>query len=92
LEGLLRDMGKGLFITELLGVHTINTINGDFSIGAAGLWVEAGAASYPVRGIAIAGNLLQLFKRVTAVADDVRFIGSIASPSLFIEEIDASGG
>lgn len=91
LEGLLSDMGKGLFITELLGVHTINTVSGDFSIGAAGLWVEGGKAAYPVRGMAVSGNLLGLFSKVEGRGSDIRFIGSIGSPSLLITEIEASG-
>lgn len=88
---MLKDMGQGLMITELLGVHTINTVTGDFSLGAQGLWVEGGVPAYPVRGMAIAGNLLQLFKKVICRGSDMRFMGSIGSPSLFIEEIDASG-
>lgn len=91
LEEMLKAMGQGLMVTELLGVHTINTVSGDFSLGAQGLWVEGGVAAYPVRGIAIAGNLLELFKRVRCCGTDARFMGSVGSPSLLIEEIDASG-
>lgn len=91
LEGLLREIGKGLLVTELLGVHTINTVNGDFSLGAAGFWVEGGAEAYPVRGMAVAGNLLELFLKVGALGSDIRFIGSIGAPSLLINEIEASG-
>ena len=91
LEDLLRDLGEGLFITELLGVHTINTVSGDFSLGAAGFWVEGGGVAYPVRGMAIAGNLLGLFSNVGACASDLRFIGSIGAPSLLVNEIEASG-
>jgi len=91
LEGLLGDIGSGLFITELLGVHTINTVNGDFSLGAAGFMVEGGKAAYPVRGMAISGNLLELFLKVGGLGADIRFIGSIGAPSLLITELEASG-
>ena len=91
LEELLCDLGKGLFITELLGVHTINTVSGDFSLGAAGFQVEGGSIAYPVRGMAIAGNLLGLFSNIGACASDLRFIGSIGAPSLLVNEIEASG-
>lgn len=91
LEGLLMEIGKGLFVTELLGVHTINTVNGDFSLGAAGFWVEGGRPAYPVRGMAISGNLLELFLKVGRLGADIRFIGSIGAPSLLINEIEASG-
>jgi PmbA protein len=90
-EELLDDLGKGLFITELLGVHTINTVSGDFSLGAAGFWVEGGRIAYPVRGMAIAGNLLGLFSKIGACGSDLRFLGSIGAPSLLVTEVEASG-
>ncbi len=88
---LLKEVGEGLFITEVMGAHTINTISGDFSLGAAGFRVEGGEAAYPVRGMAISGNLLRLFERVGSCGEDIRFIGSIGAPSLFVHEIEASG-
>ncbi len=91
LDELLSDMGDGLFITEIMGAHTINRVSGDFSLGAAGFRVEGGSPVYPVRGIAISGNLLELLKRVEAVGGDLRFFGSVGSPSLLVGGIDASG-
>ena len=91
LEGLLKEAGEGLFITELLGVHTINTVNGDFSLGAAGFLVEGGKAERPVRGMAISGNLLELFLKVGGIGADIRFIGSLGAPSLLVTELEASG-
>ena len=91
LEGLLAAIGRGLFITEVLGVHTINTVSGDFSVGAAGLWVEGGREMYPVKGMAVSGNLLELFSKVTEVSSDMRFIGSIGAPSVMVSELEASG-
>ncbi|HLC18810.1 MAG TPA: TldD/PmbA family protein [Thermodesulfobacteriota bacterium] len=91
IEELFRKMGSGLFITELMGVHTINTVTGDFSVGASGLWVEDAAPRYPVRGMAVAGNLLGLFSSIEEVGGDMRFIGSIGSPSILFKEIEASG-
>ncbi|MDO8426295.1 MAG: TldD/PmbA family protein [Deltaproteobacteria bacterium] len=90
-EELFKEVSKGLFITEVLGVHTINPVSGDFSLGASGFWVEGGRAEYPVRGMAISGNLLDLFSKVDGCASDIRFIGSIGAPSLLINEIEASG-
>lgn len=88
---LMKLMKTGIFITELLGVHTINTVSGDFSLGAAGFMVENGAVAYPVRGMAISGNLLDLFSKVDSCGSDLRFIGSIGAPCLLITEIEASG-
>jgi len=91
LEGLFRDMGAGLFITELMGVHTINSVTGDYSLGAAGFRVEGGAIAYPVRGMAVSGNLLETLARAVSCGADLRFIGSIGAPSILINEIEASG-
>ncbi len=90
-ETLLKELGSGLFITELLGVHTINAVSGDFSLGAAGFRVENGEITSPVRGMAISGNLLGLFSSVAECASDLRFIGSIGAPGLLVEQIEASG-
>ncbi|MBI1911905.1 MAG: TldD/PmbA family protein [Deltaproteobacteria bacterium] len=90
-DELLKDMEKGIFVTEVLGVHTINTVSGDFSLGAAGFWVEGGKIAYPIRGMAVSGNLLGLFSQVESCGADIRFIGSIGAPSLLINEIEASG-
>ncbi|MFQ5465934.1 MAG: TldD/PmbA family protein [Thermodesulfobacteriota bacterium] len=91
LDGLFREMDRGLFITEVLGAHMINAISGDFSLGASGFWVEGGVKAYPARGMAISGNLLDLFARVDRCGSDIRFIGSIGAPSLLVSEIEASG-
>lgn len=91
LDALIRETWNGIFITGLLGVHTVNTISGDFSLGATGFYIEDGTVSYPVRAIAIAGNLMDLFSRVDKVGNDIRFFGSIGAPSLVLHEMDISG-
>lgn len=91
LKSLLKELDRGLFITDVLGVHTINTVSGEFSLGATGLWVEGGKVSYPVRGLAISGNLLDLFLKVSEAGADMRFIGSIGAPSILVGELEASG-
>ncbi len=91
LEKLIKEAGRGLFITEVMGVHTIDAISGDFSLGAGGFWIEGGEIQHPVRGIAISGNLLELFSRVALVGSDIRHLGSIGAPSLLFDYIEASG-
>ena len=92
LDELLKTMDTGFFITELMGVHTINTITGEFSLGAQGFRVEGGVLTYPVRGMAISGELLSLFSKVEEVGSDLRFIGGSGAPSLLLSELDISGG
>ncbi|MBJ6723553.1 TldD/PmbA family protein [Geomesophilobacter sediminis] len=90
-EALREGMEKGVLITEVMGMHTANPISGDFSVGAAGFYVERGEIVHPVKGIAIAGNVLELFQRVDLVADDLRFFGGTGAPALRIAELDVSG-
>ena len=88
---LLAGLDRCVLITDVLGMHTANPVSGDFSVGATGFLVEKGKRLHPVKGIAISGNILDLFRRVEAVGNDLRFFGSVGSPSLLIGELDVSG-
>ncbi len=90
-DKLMADIGTGLLITELLGVHTADPISGDFSMGAAGHWVEKGKRSFPIKEVAFSGNLIQLFQKVKEVGSDLRLFGPVGSPSLLLEEMTISG-
>lgn len=91
-DSLIKDLKKGFYIRDAMGVHTANPISGDFSIGVSGLWIENGCYAYPVREAVISGNIIDLMKKIDAVADDIRFYGRIGSPSLRIPDVDISGG
>ncbi|MFA5072790.1 MAG: TldD/PmbA family protein [Nitrospirota bacterium] len=91
LEELIGSLDQGLFVTEVMGMHTANSISGDFSVGATGFWIERGSRVYPVREITIAGNLLHLMKQINGVGNDIRFLGRIGSPSLRVEELSVGG-
>ena len=88
---LLKGIDRGVLVTSVMGMHTANPISGDFSVGAAGFFVENGVVAYPVKGIAIAGNILELFRNVDGIADDLRFFGAVGSPALRIAALDVSG-
>ena len=90
LAGLLREMGTGLLVTELLG-HGINYVTGDYSRGAAGFWVEGGRIAYPVHEITIAGNLRQMFAGIVAVGNDVLVRGSKQTGSILIDRMTVAG-
>jgi PmbA protein len=87
---LLRGVRRGLYVTELIG-QGANVVNGDYSRGAAGLWIENGEFAYPVSEITIASNLQRMLAGISAVASHLRFRGSTASPTLVIEEMTVSG-
>ena len=89
-DRLLKQVPKALYIVDAMGIHTVNPISGDFSIGVTGLWMENGEALFPVKEAVISGNLFDFFRKVSAVGDDMRFYGATGSPSLIISEIDVS--
>ncbi len=91
LEDLISSVDGGLLVTDVMGMHTANSISGDFSVGATGFWIAKGKKAYPVREITIAGNILDLMKNVDAVGGDIRFSGRIGSPSLRIKELSIGG-
>ncbi|NMB24004.1 MAG: TldD/PmbA family protein [Firmicutes bacterium] len=88
---MIGQIKRGMYITNVMGMHTANPISGEFSVGASGLWIEDGKIANPVRGVAIAGNLLDLLQHATVVGSDLRFYGSVGSPSLLVEGITISG-
>ncbi len=88
--GLLREMGTGLFVTELLG-HGTNPVTGDYSRGAVGFWVEGGEIQFPVEEITIAGNLKEMFMGLVAVGNDCDFPGSTRTGSWLIREMTIAG-
>jgi PmbA protein len=88
--GMVRKMGRGLVVTELMG-QGVNGVTGDYSRGAAGFWVENGAIAYPVHEITIAGNLREMFRQVVAVGNDVDTRGGIRTGSVLIEQMTIAG-
>jgi PmbA protein len=89
-RGLLREMGTGLLVTELLG-HGINYVTGDYSRGAAGYWVENGEVAWPVEEITIAGNLRDMFRGIAAIGNDLEVRGSKQVGSILIERMTVAG-
>jgi PmbA protein len=91
-EAQLYDgISKGILITDLMGVHTANPVTGDFSLGASGILIENGKLTRPVRGFAVAGNVLETLRRVTDVGSDLRFFGSVGAPSVRVSELSVGG-
>ncbi|MFN3716958.1 MAG: metalloprotease PmbA [Thiobacillus sp.] len=90
LAGLLREMGTGLLVTELLG-QGANMVTGDYSRGAAGFWVENGEIRYPVEEITIAGNLADMFRGIVAISRDVERRGSKQVGSVLLDHMTVAG-
>ncbi|HXF65681.1 MAG TPA: metalloprotease PmbA [Burkholderiales bacterium] len=88
--GLLKAMGRGLLVTELLG-HGLNLVTGDYSRGAAGYWVEGGEIAYPVQEVTIAGNLRDMYRGIVAIGNDVVCRGSRQCGSILVERMTIAG-
>jgi PmbA protein len=89
-EEIYKRVGTGLYVTELMG-SGVNVVTGDYSRGAAGLWIENGELTYPVSEVTIAGNLRQMLLDIEAVGSDLEFRGSTAAPTLMVREMTISG-
>jgi PmbA protein len=90
LPGLLKKMGRGLLVTDLMG-QGINMVTGDYSRGAAGYWVEGGVIRYPVEEITIAGNLRDMFKGIAAIGKDELTRGSRRCGSILVDSMTIAG-
>ncbi|HDL4363769.1 TPA: metalloprotease PmbA [Mannheimia haemolytica] len=90
LNTLLKEMGTGLLVTEMLG-SAINSVTGEYSRGAAGFWVENGEIQYPVAEITIAGQLQDMYKNLVAVGDDIEHRSNIQTGSILLEKMMVSG-
>lgn len=82
--------GTGLYVTEMMG-HGVNVVNGDFSQGAAGMWIENGELAYPVSEVTIASTLQDMLMSIAAIGSDLEFRSSVASPTILIREMTISG-
>ena len=89
-DEIVRGIRQGLYVTELIG-SAVNIVTGDYSRGAAGLWIENGEFAYPVSEITIASTLQRMLTDIEYVGSDLEFRGSVASPTLMIREMTVSG-
>jgi PmbA protein len=89
-EAILRSVDRGLLVTELIGFG-VNLVTGDYSRGAAGLWIEGGEIAYPVEEITIAGNLNQMLRQIEMVGNDLVLRGRVAAPTLKIARMTVAG-
>jgi len=87
-DEIIKAIDRGVYVTEILGMHTTNPITGDFSVGISGLWIQKGGFIHPFKEAVISGNIFKLFNKVALIGDDLKFYGNIGAPTLLIEQID----
>jgi PmbA protein len=90
LESLIAEMGTGLVVEELIG-QGVNPVTGDYSRGVVGQWVENGEIQYPVHEVTIAGNLRDLYGRISAIGTDQDLRGGIRCGSILVGEMTIAG-
>lgn len=87
---ILKSVKRGFFVTELIGMG-VNVVTGDYSRGAAGMWIENGELAYPVEEVTIAGSLQEMLNHVAVVGADLEFRSALASPTLLVEGLTVAG-
>ena len=90
MDSLIKSMDRGFLVQELIG-QGVNAVTGDYSRGAVGFWVENGEISYPVHEITIAGNLKDLYQRISAIGNDQDLRGGIRCGSLLVDAMTIAG-
>jgi len=90
LRTMLRRLGTGLFVTELMG-QGVNSVTGDYSRGASGYWVENGEIAFPVHEVTIAGNLKTMFQDIVGLGTDRYTLGGKTVGSLLISRMKLAG-
>lgn len=89
-DEIIRSVKRGFLVTELMGFG-VNIVNGDYSRGAAGMWIEDGEIAYPIEEVTIAGNLKQMLTGIEMIGNDLEFRGRMAAPTLRIARMTVSG-
>jgi len=89
-DEIIGEVKAGLYVTGLMGFG-VNTVTGDYSRGATGLWIENGQLTHAVEEVTVAGNLTEMLHNVTAIGNDLEFRGSVASPTLRIDGMTVAG-
>ena len=83
-------MKSGFYVTELIGFG-INGVTGDFSKGAAGLWIDNGQLAYPVAEVTVAGNLLEMLGAIEGIGNDLVMRDRTVAPTVLIGRMVVAG-
>jgi len=90
-DELVSSIGRGIMVTEVMGLHTANSISGEFSFGISGFYIERGEIQHPISQMTISGNIIDLFERIVDVGRDMRFIYSYGAPAVLVDGLSIGG-
>jgi len=91
LDDLLASEEEVLLVLDLMGLHTVDPVSGEFSLGASGVLYRKGKPQHAVRGVTVAGNVLDIWNKIVAVGGDLKFYGNVGSPSVLVKDITVGG-
>jgi PmbA protein len=89
-DDIIASVKSGFYVTELIGFG-VNLVTGDYSRGAAGIWIENGQLAYPVEEVTIAGNLKEMFQNIEMLGNDLEMRGRVAAPTVKISKMTVAG-
>jgi PmbA protein len=89
-EDIIRGVKNGFYVTELIG-SAVNTVTGDYSRGAAGMWIRDGELAFPVSEVTIASTLQEMLNGVSEIGSDLEFRGSVSAPTIMLGEMTVAG-
>jgi PmbA protein len=89
-EDIIRSVKNGFYVTELIG-SAVNTVTGDYSRGAAGMWIRDGELAFPVSEVTIASTLQEMLNGVAEIGSDLEFRGSVSAPTIMLGEMTVAG-
>ncbi|HUV36616.1 MAG TPA: metallopeptidase TldD-related protein, partial [Patescibacteria group bacterium] len=90
-DEMIADMDEGVYVQDIMGIHTADTISGDFSVGINGFHIKGGRVEEPVSEVTMSGNILTLLCGIREVGSDLVFVGPLGSPTVSVEDISVSG-
>ncbi len=91
IKQVLKDLDDVFYVTDVMGLHTADPVSGSFSIGASGILYSKGEEVFGVRGVTIADSITDLFNKVVAVGNDLKFYGNVGSPTILFEDVMVAG-
>jgi PmbA protein len=88
---MISSIGQGIYVQDVMGMHTADSVSGDFSVGVSGQYIRNGGFEHPVCEVTVSGNILDVLEGIRGVGDDLIFVGSTGSPSILVEGLSLSG-
>ncbi|MDZ7861007.1 MAG: TldD/PmbA family protein [Candidatus Krumholzibacteriota bacterium] len=88
---IMSGLSEGIYVQSIMGIHTADSISGDFSVGISGSYIKSGNVHCPICEMTVSGNILDVLSGITCIANDLVFAGSSGSPSILVSGLSVSG-